>query len=137
MAGIGLLASTRSGLSTGVSNQKSRYGRGSVISDNVFVTELNGQNIEVHKLLKQNAKPLSLIFIFGGGGLGHKRTMDTGGIWCPDSYEDLHILRTLHDNFKDEVAFLPVACPPVFHSKMLGFAIYTMVCPVLVSPECL
>ena len=54
--------------------------------------------------------------------MGSASTNATGGIWCPDSFEDLHILRTLHDTYQDKVGFVPIACPPAFHSRQMGYA---------------
>ncbi|MFQ5486380.1 MAG: hypothetical protein ACE5DO_13750, partial [Desulfobacterales bacterium] len=61
-----------------------------------------------------------LLYIFGGGS--YKRKDRLGGIWCPDSFEDLHIIRFLHQKYPAaQVQIIPVACPPVYASQLYGF----------------
>lgn len=98
------------------------YAQDSVISDDVFVSGLNDQKHYLNQLIAAMDKPVNVVFIFGGGGLGHERASDTGGIWCPDSYQDLEILRTLYESYHAQLGFIAIACPPVFHSKMLGYS---------------
>lgn len=98
------------------------YDRGSSISAEVYVSSLDGKKEYLSQLIAATNKPINVLFIFGGGALGDERASDTGGIWCPDSFADLNILRTLHEEYQDRVGFIPIACPPVFHTKGIGFA---------------
>lgn len=99
--------------------QPVHYGKDSVISADVFVTDRNGSNIGLHDLLAQHPDELTVLFIFGGGDLG---TGQTGDLWCPDSFEDTSILRTLVGKYQDNgVNFVAVASAPVYHSQVLGF----------------
>jgi hypothetical protein len=61
-----------------------------------------------------------VLYIYGGAVLKHPKRL--GGIWCPDSFEDLYILRfTYHKYKKAPVTFLPVACPPIYSSQYYGY----------------
>ncbi|MDZ4729684.1 MAG: hypothetical protein SH820_07060 [Xanthomonadales bacterium] len=97
------------------------YQAGDSISPEVFVTDRNLSNHSLLSILKNNSpNEVNVLFIFGGGAMGHN---SPGGIWCPDSFEDLHMLRTLKDAYQNtQVGFVFVACAPVFHSKYLGFS---------------
>ena len=97
------------------------YQLGSQLSEQVTVSDNAGAAIGLAKLIADSEAELSVIFIFGGGGMGHKRATKNGGLWCPDSYEDMHILRSLHNHYKGRVAIMPIAVPPVFHSELLGY----------------
>jgi hypothetical protein len=41
-------------------------------------------------------------------------------LWCSDSFEDLHILRSLHSDYGDRIGIIPIAIPPAHHTKLLG-----------------
>ena len=100
-------------------NNNFHYRKGSIISEQVVILDAQGLPHHLRDLLRVPGKKLNILFVFGGGAMGSSRS--TGGIWCPDSFEDLHIYRTLLDNYGDRVGFIAVACPPVFHSKSMGF----------------
>lgn len=102
-------------------NSQQHYQLGSHISEQVTVSDKAGAEISLQKLIADSGAKLSVVFIFGGGGMGHERAEKNGGLWCPDSYEDMHILRSLHNHYKDKVAILPIAVPPVFHTESLGY----------------
>jgi hypothetical protein len=97
------------------------YQQGDRISSEIFVSDKSQNRHHLLSILESNSpNKVNVLFIFGGGAMGHN---SPGGIWCPDSFEDLHILRTLKDEYQDtEVGFVFVACAPVFHSKFLGFS---------------
>ena len=104
-----------------VANGQQNYKLDSQISDQVTVSDKTGTELSLQKLIKDSGAQLSVVYIFGGGGMGHQRADKNGGLWCPDSYEDMHILRSLHNHYKDKVAIIPIAVPPVFHSELLGY----------------
>jgi len=97
------------------------YRKGTVIPEQVVVRDQFDAEHSLRGLMKLDASTqLQILFIFGGGAMGSERA--TGGIWCPDSYEDMHILRTLVGRYKKSpVGFIPIACPPVFNTHYLGF----------------
>ena len=64
-----------------------------------------------------------VVIMFGGAS---KRPQPTepyrGGLWCPDSYQDLRLQKELIRSFRDRpVQFLAVAVPPVFGSASHGY----------------
>ena len=104
-----------------IANDQQHYQLDSVISEQVTVTDKTGAELSLQKLVADSGAKLSVVFIFGGGGMGHQRADKNGGLWCPDSYEDMHILRSLHNHYKGKLAIIPIAVPPVFHSELLGY----------------
>ena len=99
--------------------QPAHYTRGSVISADAFVTDRNGSQVGLQALLAEHPDELTVLFIFGGGDLGSGLM---GDLWCPDSFEDTSILRTLVGKYSDQgVNFIAVASAPVYHSQALGF----------------
>lgn len=95
------------------------YQLGSIINPEVTIQDNSGAEHRLLDLLQSQEKPFSIVYIFGGGAMGVESI--SRGIWCQDSYEDLHILRTLVDNYSDQVGFIAIAAPPVFNTKMFGF----------------
>lgn len=94
------------------------YGRGDVISPQVFVTDRKGSEVSLRSLLQASNSDINVLYLFGGGDLGND---SPGHLWCPDSFEDLHILRTLVAKYADGgVNFIGVAVAPVYHSQLLG-----------------
>jgi hypothetical protein len=104
-----------------ISNSQQHYQLGSQISEQVTVADKAGTELSLQNIIAGSGSELSAVFVFGGGGMGHQRAEKNGGLWCPDSYEDLHILRSLHNHYKGKVAVIPIAVPPVFHSRSLGY----------------
>lgn len=96
------------------------YNKGDLISTDIFVSDKNRSNVSLASLLgKPEETALNVLFIFGGGDLG---SGETGHLWCQDSFEDTHILRTLVSKYENyEVNFIAIAAAPVYHSKTLGF----------------
>jgi hypothetical protein len=95
------------------------YAKGSVISPAAYVTDQHGSQASLHGLLAAHPDELTVLFIFGGGDMGFGLP---GDLWCQDSFEDTHILRTLAAKYRDQgVNFVAVASAPVYHSQMLGF----------------
>jgi hypothetical protein len=100
------------------SPEPARYDRGDVISPEVFVTDRDGRDVTLRNLLAASGGRITVLYIFGGGDLG---SGNPGHLWCPDSFEDIHILRTLVGKYADaNVNFIAVAEVPVYHSQMLG-----------------
>lgn len=94
------------------------YGRGAVVSPQVFVTDRNGSEVALRSLLEAFGSRVNVVYIFGGGDLGAGQP---GHLWCPDSFEDIHILRTLVTKYAGaDVGFIAVAAAPVYHSQLLG-----------------
>ncbi len=99
--------------------QSNPYTDGSVISADAFVTDSNGSQVGLQALLAEHPDELTVLFIFGGGDLGSGQP---GDLWCPDSFEDTSILRTLVGKYAGQgVNFVAVASAPVYHSQALGF----------------
>jgi len=98
--------------------QSLHYVKGSVIGEAVFVTDKDGSSVSMRKLLAEQSGKVNVVFIFGGGDLG---SGSPGHLWCPDSFEDTHILRTLVGKYEGKpVNFIAVASAPVYHSQTLG-----------------
>jgi len=94
------------------------YEKGDVISQEIFVADKTGSQVHLSSLLAESESGVNVLFIFGGGDLGSGQP---GHLWCPDSFEDTHILRTLHGKYADMgVNFIAVGVAPVYHSEMLG-----------------
>ena len=105
------------------------YQTGSIISEEISLQDQNQTSQSLTQLLEELDKPVNLLYLFGGGGMGHERTQKTGGLWCPDSFEDMHILRSLAKHYEGRIGFMPIAIPPVFHTKLLGFGERVMLDP--------
>ena len=91
---------------------------GSTLPGTVVVEDAQGESKSLLALFAAQPGTVNVLFIFGGGDLGSGLP---GHLWCQDSFEDTHILRTLHGKFaKQDVGFVAVAAAPVYHSRMLG-----------------
>jgi hypothetical protein len=91
---------------------------GSIIPRDVFVSDLQGKDVSLRGLLEAQPGKVNVVFIFGGGDMGSKMP---GRLWCQDSFEDTHILRTLVGKYEGKaVGFVAVASAPVYHSGTLG-----------------
>ncbi|MFT7525950.1 MAG: hypothetical protein ACI9LY_001091 [Arenicella sp.] len=108
-----------SGLATAGPANK-HYQQGSQIDVGVELIDVHGQAVGLLDFLKRTGKDINVVYIFGGGAMGHEKS--PGGIWCPDSFEDLHILRSLVSRYSPQVNFIPVGVPAVYHTKALGFS---------------
>jgi hypothetical protein len=98
--------------------QDLHYGKGDLIDATITINDAAGSSVSLRSILAQHPQDLHVIFIFGGGDLGSGMP---GHLWCSDSFEDTHILRTLHAKYAEQgVHFIPVAVPPVYHSQVLG-----------------
>ncbi len=94
------------------------YGTGSLISSDVVVSDAQGKSVSLLELFAKQPGKVNVLFIFGGGDMGSGQP---GHLWCQDSFEDTHILRTLHGKFKNkDIGFVAIAAAPVYHSKYLG-----------------
>lgn len=100
---------------------KSSYSVGEQISPDAFVLDKELKPLTLLGLCKKSsAAKVILLYIYGGGMIKHQNRL--GGIWCPDTFEDLHILRFTYYKYKKaQVHFIPVACPPVYSSQYYGF----------------
>ena len=95
-----------------------QYGQGDAISPDIFVTDKTGSQVHIASLLKDAESGINVLFIVGGGDMGSGQP---GHLWCQDSFEDTHILRTLYSKYQDKgVNFIPVAAAPAYHTQMLG-----------------
>lgn len=103
-----------------IAGENGHYSVGSVVDKDVTIYSSDGNAHRLSELVRESAKRLNLVFIFGGGGMGHEHTLATGGLWCPDSFEDLQILRSLKADFGEEVGIFPIAIPPAHHTSQLG-----------------
>jgi len=95
------------------------YQQDSTINAEVTIQDSSGTLLHLLDLVRSQDKSLSVIYIFGGGAMGAESIKR--GIWCQDSYEDLHILRSLVNSYSEDVAFIAIAEPPVFHTRQMGF----------------
>lgn len=94
------------------------FAQGSVIPADVTVETADGGQVPLLQLFAAQPGHVNVLFIFGGGDLG---SAQPGHLWCQDSFEDTHILRTLHGQFRGKaVGFVAVAAAPVYHSGALG-----------------
>lgn len=95
-----------------------RFTQGSVIPREVFVDDGQGGQASLRGLLEAQPGTISVVFVFGGGDMGAKLP---GSLWCADSFEDSHILRTLMGKYQGKpVGFVAIASAPVYHSVALG-----------------
>lgn len=94
------------------------YEKGDVISPDIFVADKAGSQVHLTSLFGEAESGINVLFIFGGGDLGAGMP---GHLWCPDSFEDTHILRTLYGKYAGRgVNFIVVGVAPVYHSQFLG-----------------
>jgi hypothetical protein len=94
------------------------YAKGDVVSADIFVADKDGSQVHLSSLLGESESGINVLFIFGGGDLGAGLP---GHLWCPDSFEDTHILRTLYGKYAGKgVNFIAVGVAPVYHSQILG-----------------
>jgi hypothetical protein len=92
--------------------------QGSTISRAVFVSDQRGDDISLLNLFEAQPGKVNVVFIFGGGDMGANLP---GRLWCADSFEDAHILRTLVGKYRSKaVGFVAIASAPVYHSRALG-----------------
>jgi hypothetical protein len=96
------------------------YKPGESISKEVFVHDKDLEEQHLVDLCSERPEvKLNVLYIYGGGA--NTRIDRLGGIWCPDSFEDSHALRFIHQKYDDsDVRILPVACPPVYSSRHYG-----------------
>jgi len=95
------------------------YSQGDSVSPGIFVTDKSGSQVHLASLLKEAESGINVLFIFGGGDMGSGMP---GHLWCPDSFEDTHILRTLYSKYQDKgVNFISVAAAPAYHTQFLGY----------------
>jgi hypothetical protein len=91
---------------------------GSVIPPDVFVSDQQGSQVSLRSLLEAQPGGINVVFVFGGGDMGSNMP---GRLWCQDSFEDTHILRTLVGKYQGKpVGFVAIASAPVYHSGALG-----------------
>ena len=91
---------------------------GSVIPADVFVSNAQGSQVSLRSLLEAQPGNINVVFIFGGGDMGSNMP---GRLWCQDSFEDTHILRTLVGKYQGKpVGFVAIASAPVYHTGALG-----------------
>ena len=91
----------------------SEYGKGDAISSDIFVTDKIGSQVHLASLLKEAESGINVLFIFGGGDMGSGQP---GHLWCQDSFEDTHILRTLYSKYQDKGVNFTVQNVHKYHS---------------------
>ncbi|RMF57625.1 MAG: hypothetical protein D6743_18740 [Calditrichaeota bacterium] len=95
------------------------YKPGEKISQEAFVSDKQLNHHKIVDLCQADPEAaLNLLYIYGGGALSNSERL--GGIWCPDSFEDLYVVRFVHLKYPSEVQIIPVACPPVYSSQYYG-----------------
>jgi hypothetical protein len=93
------------------------FDAGSSIPAAVTVSDAQGKQISLLALFAAQPGNINVLYIFGGGDMG---TNMPGHLWCQDSFEDTHILRTLFDKYRRKnLGFVAVAAAPVYHSGVL------------------
>jgi hypothetical protein len=94
------------------------FTQGSIIPREVFISDEQGSQVSLRSLLEAQPGKINVVFIFGGGDMGAKMP---GRLWCQDSFEDTHILRTLVGKYAGKpVGFVAIASAPVYHTAALG-----------------
>ncbi|HEX9655018.1 MAG TPA: hypothetical protein VGA99_15020 [bacterium] len=94
---------------------------GEVVPFEAFVLDKSLQPHSVIELCALEPKAKVILLCIYGGRVP-KQDDRLGGIWCPDSFEDLHIVRYLHLKYQPEqIRIAPIACPPVYSSHYYGF----------------
>ena len=94
------------------------FTQGTVIPREVFVNDDKGSEVSLRALLEAQPGNINVVFVFGGGDMGANFP---GRLWCADSFEDSHILRTLIGKYQGKpVGFVAIASAPVYHSGALG-----------------
>lgn len=92
--------------------------QGSVIPHEVSISDQKGDAVSLRRLFEAQPGDINIVFIFGGGDMGARMP---GRLWCQDSFEDTHILRTLVGKYAAKpVGFVAIASAPVYHSQVLG-----------------
>lgn len=105
---------------TGSHSKDKPYKPGQRINPEAFVRDKKLQKHKFIDICKMMESKVIVLYIYGGGVREHPSRL--AGIWCPDSYEDSHIIRYLHVKYKpSEVRLLLVACPPVYSSQYYGY----------------
>ena len=95
------------------------YQVGEQISPETFVLDSQLIQHSILELCSRSKAKVVVLNFFGGGAMGHEKRV--GGLWCPDSFEDMHIFRYLDFKYsKGDVSILPVACAPVYSSHLYG-----------------
>jgi hypothetical protein len=80
------------GISSSGKSSARQGSEGSVIPAAVTVGDAQGERVSLLDLFARQPGDVNVLFIFGGGDLGSGLP---GHLWCQDSFEDTHILRTL------------------------------------------
>lgn len=95
------------------------YDVGDSIDPEVTVEDAQGGRRRLLDLASARDRVI-VLFLFGGGE--HEAKLRRGGLWCDDSMNEMPLLRHAQARFADEpVAFVPVACPPIFDEEKCGF----------------
>jgi hypothetical protein len=117
-----VLVIASSGFAQQAENSKlPKLSTGDTIPAEAFVLDKNLQPKTVRDLCSREPKAkVTVLYIYGGRV--PKADDRLGGIWCPDSFEDLHILRYLQLKYQPEdLRIVPVACPPIYSGHNYGF----------------
>ncbi|MEM7280307.1 MAG: hypothetical protein AAF438_01565 [Pseudomonadota bacterium] len=119
LAVILFVTSFVSGCAAETTNPVEVYDQGDQVHHLVYVHNKQGERVLLRELVS-DTDTITVLYLFGGGAMGVKNK--TAGLWCTDSFEDSHILRTLYAKYKDKgVNFVAVAFPAVFHTQYMGY----------------
>lgn len=99
--------------------ETSSYEVGEPISREVFVFDNQSKRYTVFELCQNSGAAVVMLYLYGGGAMENFNRV--GGLWCPDSFDDTHVMRFIDYKYLDsEVAIVPVSCPPVYSSQYYG-----------------
>lgn len=95
------------------------YRAGEMIAPETFVYNRIGEKKRLLELARPEVKVIYLL-LFGGASASPVETY--GGIWCNDSFNDMPISNYMYLKYRERgVAFIAVACPPVYSEQEYGF----------------
>ncbi len=96
------------------------YRPGEIVAPEIYVYDGDGRQRRLLDLAAPETKVLYLL-LFGGPTFNPERSQ--GGLWCEDTFNDMPISNYLYLRYRDRgVTFVPVACPPIYHAKVFGYA---------------
>lgn len=94
------------------------YRPGEHIASDVYIYDAEGQRVRLLDLVTSETRVIYLVLL-GGPSLQEQR--GDGGFWCGDTFNDLPISTYLIHKYRgQEVLFIPVICPPVYHEEYYG-----------------
>jgi len=105
---------------TGQGQAQLCYEVGDTIASDVFLYDAAGERKPLLDLAGSESKVIYLL-LFGGPTLNASESY--GGLWCVDSFNDMPVSNYLYLKYRNRgVAFVAVACPPIYGEEEYGFA---------------